>query len=47
MAIETDDGQVLGVDYTNNGPTDEACQVVSTTLAEAIAGQIESSPADG
>lgn len=41
LAIETGDGQVLGVDYTNNGPTDEACQVVSVTLADAIADQIE------
>ncbi len=41
IAIETDDGQALGVSYTHNSPTAEACPIAGVNLAEAIASQLE------
>lgn len=40
IAIETGEGQVLAVEYTDNGPTDESCQVAEVVLADAIADKI-------
>lgn len=40
LAIETGDGQVLAVDYTNNGPIDESCQIAGVALAASVSAQI-------
>lgn len=40
IAIETDSGQVLAVDYASNGSADDTCQVAGVVLAAAIADQI-------
>jgi hypothetical protein len=40
LAIETGDGQVLAIGYTNDDPVDTACQIVSARLAVSISDQI-------
>ena len=41
IAVETDDGQAVGVSYRHNGPTDEACPIVEANLSDSLASQLE------
>lgn len=36
LAVETGDGRVLGVEYSQDDPVDDACQLASVVLAAAI-----------